>query len=774
MGMYMTLAKFIKVDVHGEVKTLKAHEGWSDVWDVIVPGKFGGGSHTDLLFYNRDGGEAKFHTTDGAGNLTLLKRDAWNKGIDLIVPGNFGSNDYTDLMMYGREEGAIYFYTTRGTGQIHHLHGAEGARKSWHSIVPGKFGGNAYTDLFFYDRTVGEGVFYATNGNGTMTYLAGHRMSKDWDIIVPGRFGGSGHTDLLFYRRRDGRAKILTSDGQGGLSLVKDTSFRRTWDMIIPGSFGGNEFGDLFFYDRDTGEAKFVTTDGAGNLRELNVEHFRRGWGIVVPGTFDNSGRTTFLLYGNKFPERHKLTVRLGKERIQHPPRRIGGQQEERPRRNIVCQVQKVELTESFNQQLSLNLRQNVIWPGAILDGGSLVNGQYRPITAARAPMRLSISLTGVRHPAVTVDQPTLSNVREKINGLLLQRVHGRPDSIQIYHKDEVYSEEQLQIAAGVAFDGGVFSVKGDFNFTGYSTRHKYLVKYVQQYYTIDVDPPQHPRGWFAQQRAIADDEVYVASVAYGRLLFFSLQSAHDQEEMSAAIEAAYGPGRGQVSAKHKAILEDSSIRVLVLGGGGEDASAPITDGVDGIRQYIQSGAKFDADSPGLPIYYTLKYVKDNADAYTTMTTTYYERHCATSAETLIVHVKDLVLEEVGDAGDDLELYGKIEVRATRDDFNTLIVNKGVWNYGRDNWVRVRKGVPHQIDKTVRVSFTDIHKADDDYKLQVLAWLKDYDDTSKNDDLGWHGETISLPDLKPGKTYRARINARDHATGYISFDVLQA
>ena len=43
------------------------------------------------------------------------------------------------------------FYTTDGTGNISLLKRHPGWRKTWKSIIPGNFGGSSHTDLLFYD-----------------------------------------------------------------------------------------------------------------------------------------------------------------------------------------------------------------------------------------------------------------------------------------------------------------------------------------------------------------------------------------------------------------------------------------------------------------------------------------------------------------------------------------------------------------------------------------------------------------------------------------------
>lgn len=148
--------------------------------------------------------QGEIYTTDGEGNLTLLKDyGGWRKTWSIIVPGNFSNadNQYADdLLFYDASTGEAEMYTTDGEGNLSLLKSYSGWRKTWSIIVPGKFGGNRYTDLLFYDPTTGEGEIYITDGSGNLSLRKAHSgWRKTWQSIVPGKLGGNRYTDLLFY-----------------------------------------------------------------------------------------------------------------------------------------------------------------------------------------------------------------------------------------------------------------------------------------------------------------------------------------------------------------------------------------------------------------------------------------------------------------------------------------------------------------------------------------------------------------------------------------------
>ena len=145
--------------------------------------------------------QGEFYTTDGSGNIALLKTHAnWRKTWNLIVPGNFRGNGCTDLLFYDPTTGESEFYTTNASGNMARLKKYTDWRKTWNLIIPGNFGGNGYTDLLFYDPTTGEGEFYTTDGIGNIALLKKHTDWRNtWQLIVPGNLGGNDYTDLLFY-----------------------------------------------------------------------------------------------------------------------------------------------------------------------------------------------------------------------------------------------------------------------------------------------------------------------------------------------------------------------------------------------------------------------------------------------------------------------------------------------------------------------------------------------------------------------------------------------
>lgn len=280
------VAEFHTTD-HATIQLLGSHNNWRGDWTHIIPGDFGGGGLTDLLFYQASTGVGEFYSVDGVGGLSLLRGyTGWRNSWTHIIPGNFGGDGRTDLLFYDASDGTGEFYVARGPGDIVQLSVHSYWRNSWTQIVPGSFGGSGFTDLLFYDAGAGEGEFYAVD-QGQMSMIRSHSGWRNtWTQIVPGNFGGSGATDLLFYDANDGIGDFYsTEDGQMS-RLRTHTGWRQGWTKIVAGDFGGTSADDLLFYEPASGTGEFYEIKDGGVEMLRTSSDWRHTWTHLVPGVF--------------------------------------------------------------------------------------------------------------------------------------------------------------------------------------------------------------------------------------------------------------------------------------------------------------------------------------------------------------------------------------------------------------------------------------------------------------------------------------------------------
>lgn len=120
--------------------------------------------------------------------------------------------------------------------------------------------------------------------------------------------------------------------------------------------------------------------------------------------------------------------------------------------KNYVCTIKKVSAGYAFNEQVVMNPQTDVIYPGALLDGNSVVSGAYTPILVDRAPMTISTNMDNlVGDKSIVIDKPSLSGVREGVSKLLQKGVDGNTASLMSFESYDVSSETNLNIALGVS-----------------------------------------------------------------------------------------------------------------------------------------------------------------------------------------------------------------------------------------------------------------------------------------------------------------------------------
>lgn len=111
-------------------------------------------------------------------------------------------------------------------------------------------------------------------------------------------------------------------------------------------------------------------------------------------------------------------------------------------------------------------------------------------------------------------------------------------------------------------------------------------------------------------------DDVYINSIVYGRLAIISIESDSSYNDVKSAFKASLNIGKfgGEASldVKSKKILDNSDVHVYILGGEGNTAAQTFS-GISKFMDFITSGGVFSKNKPGVPIYITTNYLKDNS-----------------------------------------------------------------------------------------------------------------------------------------------------------------
>ncbi len=344
------------------------------------------------------------------------------------------------------------------------------------------------------------------------------------------------------------------------------------------------------------------------------------------------------------------------------------------------CTVENLKETRQYDRVVAYAANSDSLWPGALLSADSVVTGLFTQQVLPRAPATISVSLENLSgSKRATIESPSLSTYRDALAGVLASEITGSTPANIYSEIEEVHSEEQLNMALGVqaSWALGLASLKTSFNFSNSQVRSRYVVRYTQAYYTVDLDAPQSPSAMLAKETTLADVQgkmtpehppAYVTSVTYGRMVVFTFESQYSSTELGAALDFAYSGGvdvKGDVSVTYKDILSSSNITAFILGGDAGTAVQSI-DSYEALMTFIKAGGNYSRMSPGAPIAYKLAYLQDNSPARMSFTTDYEVKDCVRVAQKVKVVLKSIHVEsDGGDLGDDLEIFGTVTVAGT-------------------------------------------------------------------------------------------------------------
>lgn len=776
-------AQFHVADGRGGTSLLRDHT-WDSGWSHVVPGEFDGDGHTDLFCYDRQTGEAEFRVADGQGGTTPLGSPiAWQTGWSHVVPGDFNGDGLTDLLVYDDRSGAARFHATDGEGGIQSLGRQATWQRGWSHVVPGDFGGDGHTDLLLYNERSGAARFYTTDGRGGITPLGGPATWRvGWAEIVPCRLGGDEHTDLLLYDDRTGEAQFYTTDGVGSISSVGQHRFPANLSAVASGAFDDDDADELLTYDRPQGTMAFFD---ATVVDPIILDHpALRRFGYLG-GMFTGSAQddvvqlpkqehtlvdidpSWFPVVDWDFPDpeeedadSERPPVAEGEVRVELSKEPTTSEEtieetEETVRNDYVCSSIKKRVTAANQDTLLLDPTSDVIYPGAVLDGGSIDTGEYTPISAKRAPMTLSISLNEGQlkrgeDPYIVVQEPSVSKVRDAVNKLRARKADGPSPAKMGYMLKEITTEDQLKAELGAHYKSAAAEFEANLDYSDESTTNKLLLEFTQEYYTIDMDTPN--TGLFAEPREIADDEVYVASMTYGRTLLVTIESEESMRDLKAAATVIGKQYGASASTEVSRTLNEAKITVLAIGGSSDAAVEVITDGVSGINGYIEKGKDYSSKSPASPLSYKLRFVDDNSVANVLLSSVYTQRNCVKTTGTFDVTNIGIKAHTVHDPGKNEEIYGEITVSwSARDDEGVLqLGSERAWKVDRDRHVSLGEGQRKRVGRDVRVKFANFPETRDSAQITVKAEIREKDLRKRKDDyFGTRSQPVYLDSLKP-------------------------
>jgi len=312
-----------------------------------------------------------------------------------------------------------------------------------------------------------------------------------------------------------------------------------------------------------------------------------------------------------------------------------------------LCTTTEYSLTATPTQVVTFNPNVDVLWPGALLQGGPFQQGQLvgLPITQ-RAPLTVSIPTLLSANNSQVVQNPTVATVENAIGAIIASAVSAgvMASSSVSYTQTEAYSTAQTTLDLGFSASYVGDNLSGELNLSSSANLNTVVGYFVQNMFTVTVPEPEQPSDFFlgfsdsTLKELQAEGEVgptnlpiYVSSVVYGRIMMFSLSSSESTESIKSALQAQFSGvvASGSVSTAYSSLLSNSSTTFSVVTVGGSAANA---------EELIQTGDPskfFDSDpaiSTGVPISYVVRNLSNNSVAAVSQTTDYSVQSCVATA----------------------------------------------------------------------------------------------------------------------------------------------
>ncbi|HKE19557.1 MAG TPA: thiol-activated cytolysin family protein [Kofleriaceae bacterium] len=416
------------------------------------------------------------------------------------------------------------------------------------------------------------------------------------------------------------------------------------------------------------------------------------------------------------------------------------------------CFTRAVTETRQHEDLVAFAANSESMWPGALLRGDSVASGLFTPIVRPRGPATVSVSLENIdgRRSAV-METPSLSAFREAMAGILSQDVTGATPANIYSEIESVHSENQLAMALGASLSvtGLPAQLAASFDFSDQDIKSRYLVKYIQSYYTVDIDQPRSPSDFFGTDVAVADlrdvmgagnPPLYVSSVTFGRVILFTFESSYSATELGAALDFVYAGGAdvsGDVSVTYRDIVSHSKITAYILGGSGGEAARSLGS-YDELIDFIQGGGDYSRESPGAPIAYKLAYLADNEPARMSFTDDYEEKECQRVSQKIQVQLSKIEVLSVGGEigeGDGLEVFGAIQATGSASPI-------AVFDRGRDDRIEIKQGQSWPQGGEIVESVVDV-EPQAGRVIELGAVLQDRDELLGDELLG--DEQVAVP-----------------------------
>ena len=321
------------------------------------------------------------------------------------------------------------------------------------------------------------------------------------------------------------------------------------------------------------------------------------------------------------------------------------------------CTTANYSLDSNFDDVAILRPNLDAIYPGALVAANDrMLQGNPDPLSIEKGAYTLRINLPGIgQNGVLNIQNPSKSLVDTKIDDALQWWYSNAGDNEvpanSVYSSANLYSSMQVSRDIGLNLSWADNNVASQLSFNSNTERRVATMSFKQVFFTITMDSPESsPADMLGntvtldEVRARITDEqpaAYVSSVSYGKIFILRMETEYTEEtsniDLSAVLDYSVNVDADYDEDK-ESIIQTSTFKLLSIGGNAEVGVSPIsssdfTSGPGGFIDAITgSNALLSADNPGVPIAYTMRFLKDNSLAKMGYNTDYSVEQCNPSA----------------------------------------------------------------------------------------------------------------------------------------------
>jgi hypothetical protein len=281
------------------------------------------------------------------------------------------------------------------------------------------------------------------------------------------------------------------------------------------------------------------------------------------------------------------------------------------------------------------------VWPGQVIQGGSLLAGDIAPIgPLARARGTIEIVTDVITSTPASqsadISNPTIALV-DQARRQILQSLNptSSPGSL-LAEFDSASTVREVTVKAGISVKESAFGV--DVNASLNEThRESTVVAIIRQvFYDVNFAPsgPQAYGIWSDIVTATdlqpymrpGNPPLYVDSVQYGRFICVTAQGAFSSSDIAASLSAHYNAsvsGSGSIDAHTQSVLQSCQVKIYTLGVPGYSQFQNIANPIDELGRVYTAGLSFTLNNPGVPISFTCRHIADGTLAHVGLVATY-------------------------------------------------------------------------------------------------------------------------------------------------------